>query len=645
MGNAKKDYEYRDGMYWYDEPVTMTTNRLSDNNFPSNQFNDEEKRTTSGINAQWLPSGLYIPDLGGRNISVHDGFNNQAINVITTHVQHFSDLPKTAPNGYLVKITGEGGSDDDYYVRYDSEQGVWKEAPAGGVEYNFYYETLPYALTRQPDGAFLVSAIGWAGREVGDEDSNPQPSFIGQQINDIFFYRNRLGMIAGENVCLSKSGDFFNFWMDSATGVSDTDPIDLTVSTNSIATLESAVPFNQDLFLFSRDNQFVLRAEGALSPKTAQLGMLTAFTNDTGVHPINVGRNLYYTTERANHSSVREYFTVSDGSGDMDSTDITSHVPNYIPKRVRKLISCGNENLIIALTDGDRQSMYVYKYLYAGEAKVQSSWSKWTFSGTIIDAEFIDSTLYIVMYRRGYIVLERMDISFNTKDFDDEPYRILLDGKKVVTNMQQRVENQAYARSGEYVELWITTLMSSFLIYEGGKWDTNKHGIPCLVFPDGRMFEAELEYNNEGNLTKPPYFLINPDDDIPDTAYVGIKYPMEIVFSPFFIKKVDQQGTSPMDNYRLIIQKLKVDYSNSGEFMAYVNSTGKPQREYKFTGRIVGYDTNRLGIHPVETGTFSIPVHGTNTETKVKLINDSPMPSTFIGYTWQGNVTHRFRQI
>lgn len=643
MGNAKKDYEYRDGKYWYDELVTVSTNRLSDNNFPSNQFNDEEKRTTSGINAQWLPSGLYIPDLGGRNISVHDGFNNQAINVITTHVQHFSDLPKTAPNGYLVKITGEGGSDDDYYVRYDSEQGVWKEAPAGGVQYNFYYETLPYALTRQSDGSFLVSAIGWAGREVGDEDSNPDPSFIGQQINDIFFYRNRLGLIAGENVCLSKAGDFFNFWMDSATGVSDTDPIDLTVSTNSIATLESAVPFNQDLILFSRDNQFVLRGEGALSPKTAQIGMLTAFTSDTKVHPINVGRNLYYTTERANHASVREYFTVSDGSGDMDSTDITNHVPNYIPKPVRKLISCGNENLIVALTDGDRRSMYVYKYLYTGEAKVQSSWSKWTFSGSVIDAEFIDSSLYIVMYRRGRVVLERMDISFNTKDFEWEPYRILLDDKKEITGFKQKVMTQELQTSRGDVIIPADDLMPSYVGLHKGRWDREHYGIPCIVFPDGRMFESD--YLDTALPDSPPFFTFSPDADIPDTVYVGIKYPMEITFSPFFIKKVDQQGTTPMSNYRLILQNLKVDYSNSGEFMAYVHSTGKPQREYKYTGRIVGYDTNRLGTHPVETGTFTIPVHGTNTETKVKLVNDSPMPSTFIGYTWQGNVTYRFRQL
>nr|DAL93610.1 MAG TPA: stabilization protein [Caudoviricetes sp.] len=31
---------------------------------------------------------------------------------------------------------------------------------------------------------------------MGDDDSNPYPSFVGSNINDIFFYRNRLGFIS-----------------------------------------------------------------------------------------------------------------------------------------------------------------------------------------------------------------------------------------------------------------------------------------------------------------------------------------------------------------------------------------------------------------------------------------------------------------
>lgn len=106
---------------------------------------------------------------------------------------------------------------------------------------------MPHILVRNSDGTFTMKKAEWSKREIGDDDSNPQPSFIDQHINDIFFYRNRLGVIAGENVILTRSADFFNFWMTSALEVQDTDPIDLAVSDNKIATLLHAVPYDETL--------------------------------------------------------------------------------------------------------------------------------------------------------------------------------------------------------------------------------------------------------------------------------------------------------------------------------------------------------------------------------------------------------------
>jgi hypothetical protein len=56
---------------------------------------------------------------------VFDGYNNQAAFGILKSVQKFTNLPATAPDGYLVKIVGEEGSNtDDYYVKYSAEEKV-----------------------------------------------------------------------------------------------------------------------------------------------------------------------------------------------------------------------------------------------------------------------------------------------------------------------------------------------------------------------------------------------------------------------------------------------------------------------------------------------------------------------------------------
>ncbi len=44
---------------------------------------------------------------------------------------------------------------------------------------------------------------------MGDDDSNPYPSFIGHTLSSIFFFRNRLGLSSNENVILSESAEYF----------------------------------------------------------------------------------------------------------------------------------------------------------------------------------------------------------------------------------------------------------------------------------------------------------------------------------------------------------------------------------------------------------------------------------------------------
>ena len=75
---------------------------------------------------------------------------------------------------------------------------------------------MPHQIVRKFNSAgniyFEVSPINWEDRLVGDETTNPAPSFVGKFINKLVLYRNRLGIMADENIVLSRPGDYFNFW-------------------------------------------------------------------------------------------------------------------------------------------------------------------------------------------------------------------------------------------------------------------------------------------------------------------------------------------------------------------------------------------------------------------------------------------------
>lgn len=555
-----------------------------------------------------------------KDLSVSDGFNGEALKLFTNTTPRFEILPSTAPSGYTVIVKGEKASDDDYYVKYDIGQQLWTETTKPNTEINYKSSTMPYILRREADGTFTCTTADWNERKTGDEDSNPIPSFVGNKINDIFFFRNRLGIISGEAVNLSRTSDFFNFWVDSATSIVDTDPIDLQVSHNRVSTLYNAVPFNQDLYLFSAQTQFILRAEGVLSPKTAVIDQVTEFDADTWVKPIGVGRNLYFTAHKTDFTTVQEYFAVADSTTQKNATDVTGHVPNFLKNSIYSLKACNNENLLIALSDNQRDTIYIYKFLFLNDSKAQASWSRWTFDGELIGADFINSVMYLVINRGGNTYLEKLPISYNTKDFVSEPYRVMLDRKfkttlhgtfdKDTKEMRYDVKSiygDAYSEPREY-----TIVLKNGSVYSGK--DT-------VVIPH----------------------QVEPLEDF--ECFIGVVYEFKFIYSTFFIKQASQTGTDTIPNDRLQLRFLHINYDNTGEFEVIVNATGKTPKHYKMTARIVGTPSNQVGIHPLETGEFRVPLMGRNTDTEVTVINTSPLPSAFNTTVWQGLVTYKFRQI
>lgn len=585
-------------------------------------YSKEDMFSPAGVQGSVVIKGTnWIQIIGNlKDISVSDGFNGEALKLFINTTTRFEILPSTAPDGFTVLVKGEKESDDDYYVKYDSGLHIWKECAKPNITIKYDFTTMPYILRREADGTFTCTTADWNERKTGDEDSNPTPSFVGNKINDIFFFRNRLGIISGEAVNLSRTSDFFNFWVDSATSIVDTDPIDLQVSHNRVSTLYNAVPFNQDLYLFSAQTQFILRAEGVLSPKTAVIDQVTEFDADTWVKPIGVGRNLYFTAHKTDFTTVQEYFAVADSTTQKNATDVTGHVPNFLKNSIYSLKACNNENLLIALSDNQRDTMYIYKFLFLNDSKAQASWSSWTFDGELIGADFINSIMYLVINRGSNTFLEKLPISYNTKDFVSEPYRVMLDRKFKTTlhgTFDKDTKEMRYDVKSIYGDAYSEPREYTIVLKNGSVYS----GMDTVVIPH----------------------QVEPLEDF--ECYIGVPYEFKFTYSTFFIKQTSQTGTDTIPNDRLQLRFLHINYDNTGEFEVIVNATGKTPKHYKMTARIVDTPSNQVGIHPLETGEFRVPLMGRNTDTEVTVINTSPLPSAFNTTVWQGLVTYKFRQI
>ena len=133
-----------------------------------------------------------------------------------------------------IKVTGDNSKgQDDYFVKFSQDtsngQYIWKETVAPGVLTRINKATMPHTIKYFGSSGYTFDAETYADRGVGDDDTNPFPSFVGQKINDVFFYRNRLGFLADENVIFSQAGEFFNFFNKTVLIGVDIAPIDVAV--------------------------------------------------------------------------------------------------------------------------------------------------------------------------------------------------------------------------------------------------------------------------------------------------------------------------------------------------------------------------------------------------------------------------------
>lgn len=591
----------------------------------SKRFN--EKMTTLSLPyTATAGQGWIVIDANGgpdiTKITTDDGYASQLISGFLYQVQTFAKLPSACVDGYLAEITGEAGkTGDNYWVQYSASGLVWKEVAKPGIIAGIDGGTMPRALVRAADGQFDWKVLEWQTRQSGDEETNPMPSFIGSTINDVFFYRNRLGFLSGENVIMSRTSKYFSLFPSSVAQVSDDDPIDVAISHSRVSILKYAVPFSEQLLLWSDQAQFVLSSSGTMTSKSIQLDLTTEFDVSDGARPYGIGRGVYYASPRASYTSLKRYYAVQDVSDVKSSEDISGHVPNYLPNTVFSIQGSGTENFVVTLSDHDESKLFIYKFLYQDEQLVQQSWSHWEMGeGTrVLSASCIGSYMYLLIERSCGITMERIDFTSNSVDFPSEPYRGYMDMKtSVVCESFDEDQFESYI---PLRTLYGGSLPASSVVYSLDTFGV----IERHEAPEGGWGDTLLHFNG---------------DRRGETFVIGVEYQFLYEFSKFLIKKVtDDGGISTEDVGRLQLRRAWLNYEQSGAFDVAVDN-GSSRYSYNMSGRRLGSDLT-IGSLMLGTGQMRFACTGNALNQTVTITSSNPTPLSVIGGGWEGNYLRR----
>lgn len=536
-------------------------------------------------------------------------------------VQNFALLPAMGWEGFRIKVKGDPtDNSDDYYLKFAPQspsavgfaQGSWEEVQAPGLtDDRLVASTMPHALTWNGSG-FTFGPLTWLDRLVGDTESNPAPSLVGHTVRDVFFRKNRLGFLAGGNVVLSCAGDFFNFWRTTAIQLLDSDVIDVA-GEGDVGTLENAAAVAERLLLFSERAQSLLFEGDLLTPKTVGVKLSSQFHSTTKPRPKAVGNSLFFPFVRDNFSGFLDY-TVSAETDLFEGQDITEHAPNYIKGIVRSFVVSDLTNTM-AVQASAADTLYIYKFFKQGARRVQSSWSKFQFDGTIRAFHFYDSRLYVVMLRAGRLCLEWVDLSPGLRDYKP-------DGSDVfVTHLDRRVDNTALSPSYS-AALNETTFILPFtpvtpanfrVVSRGASYGKpipvkELVGIVLKVAGDKTsepLWVGEV-YRSEQELTKPAYRVRGAEGEFVVTA----------------------------GRYQVRRGLLTADATL--DFRVEVTPLGRNTFSYSFANRVLGTYTAVAGTQiPEQTKPFYFPVYSKSDQVTVKIVNDSYLPCNLLSLEWE----------
>ena len=378
--------------------------------------------------AQAKGSILYITGNGTFTFASGDSFGNQASAGWMDSVSKVADLPSdmsefTEAEVGVIAITGtDRDSFTNYYLKWTGSS--WAETYRPDTQIILTPETMPAKLARQANGTFTFGfniineaydgfEYTWDDRVKGDEDSNPKPSFIGSQISNMFFFKNRLGFTSGENVILSEAAEYYNFFATTAMEVIDSDPIDASVDSNTVSVIRNVNATAGALTLWADDAQFLLAGGEILSPATTRISQTSSYACDNSISPIVLDNEILFFNKGTDYLEVKTYAPASLQSDKSSAESISSHIPKYLPSTIDSVVSSSADNMVFMLDSEDRSKIYVYKYHVHGGKKVISAWFKWSFNESIRAINVLANTLFVLINSNQICT-----ISLEPKDID-----------------------------------------------------------------------------------------------------------------------------------------------------------------------------------------------------------------------------------
>ena len=642
-------------------------------------------------------------------ITCKGGAANNKLAVFQDQVDNVSQLPVQSFDGRVVKIINTASDNDTYFAKFVADDGTsgtgyWEETLDPSKSAGLNQDTMPHELINNSTNTFTFQKITWTARLVGDDNTNSHPSFVGQKIQQAFFHNNRLGFLSKDNVSMSQSAQFYNFYHTSAQTVTDADPVDLSCSTIRPAALHGVIPTTQGLVLFSKNQQFLMSASnGILTPTTTTISSISNYEMDTEVDPVDMGTNINFLSKTPSYTRI--FGMVTKGQEENPQVlDIGRVVNEWVPAGIDTFIA-SPQNQFLAMSGQSSNKIYFYRTYSDGEETLVQAWFNWQLPGTVQTTIVDSDDMYAVTKQGNQFTLSRASLSQSPED------AIIVNnqGQKVNPCMDLYVAARNAAGNATVTFDSTNRFSKCFIPFANVSTLTPvvviKGSTQAGSFVESGFTITPTVVTDDGD----PYFKVPGKDltSVASSVMVGWKYNLDITLPRTYFRTDDNMTRSDF-TASLIISRMKFAVGLSGVMGFKLRATGIQQGSRTYTGdgsttdfnwikadldyidriqvkvkinnvvttaftflsdtsirfntapasgdTILIYLEEWYSLNPTQkAGTyladdvalddlsvFTVPIHQRAENFVLRIVNDSPFPVSLNSMMWEGNYSPRF---
>ena len=599
-----------------------------------------------------IGTGLHIKYSGIFNASTPVG---ELLNVVAGKVQDVGDLPSQCKDGMVVEVVNSEADEDNHFVKFFGNngkdgEGTWEECAKPGRTIRLKRSTMPIVLIRTADGNFRLTELDgssytvttasgnvtsaapqWDDALVGDDVTNPEPSFVGKEINKMLFFRNRFCILADENIVLSRPGDFTNFFAKSAIQFIASDPIDIAASSEYPAILYDGIQTNTGLVLFSKNQQFMLTTDSdVFSPQTAKINALSTYNFNFATNPVSLGTTIGFLDNAGKYSRFFEMAQLQ-REGEPEIIEQSKVVSRLFEKDL-KLISNSRENSVIFFSEEGTSTLYGYRYFDNIRERKLAAWFKWTLTGTIQYHCMQDDFLFVVV-RNGSNNKDQLlkyAIKMDADTYSIAENRVHLDHLMQIPRLIGSTSNPTVtynATTGKSTFAKPVGIESSNQIVAYDIDDTNN---PATAI--GRYGEVTVNGSNleiDGDWTGQDFLI-------------GYLFTMEITLPTIYVTRREGEAVLSDSRANTVIHRASFAFGPVGLYQTTLSRTGRPDYSQTFELSPANQYIANTSSVVNNNKLHSIPIYDRNTNVTLKVKSTHPTPANILYMTWEGIYNNNF---